>query len=104
MNCDILNSAKKLRNTEKWADTYISPDMTRKQREDAKELRQELRRRREAGEENLMIMRGRLVSKIRSRIQNDRQHERIDLTRETTPETPAGATGGTPVENTTDHQ
>ena len=57
-----LNLAKNLRKTEKWKQTYIAPDMTKQQREERRKLRVEMKRRREEGEENLTIRRGRLVT------------------------------------------
>ena len=41
---------------------YISPDMTAKEREEAKQLRAELRRRRSEGEHNLVIQRGKIIT------------------------------------------
>lgn len=56
-----MENARSLRNSENWKDTYISPDLTRMQRQEKYELRQELKLRREGGESNLIIRRGRVV-------------------------------------------
>ena len=58
----ILRSASSLRKTENFKNVYISPDMTVKEREEAKQLRAELRRRRSEGEHNLIIRRGKIVT------------------------------------------
>ncbi|KAI8501333.1 hypothetical protein Bbelb_206040 [Branchiostoma belcheri] len=57
----ILRRAKDLRNSSRWSRVYIVPDMTPNEREADRKLRQELKSRREAGEENLVIRRGRIV-------------------------------------------
>ena len=44
-----------------WETTFISPDLTKKQREKAYQLRVEKRRRTEAGETNLVIRNGAVV-------------------------------------------
>lgn len=58
---ESLRNAKKLRNTNKWKEVYITPDMTPKEREQSKILRAELKRRREEGEERLVIRRGKII-------------------------------------------
>ena len=58
---DILRLAPQLRNSEKWGKVYITPDLTRSEREAARKLRQELADRRAAGETNLSIRKGRVV-------------------------------------------
>ena len=58
---NILSSAKQLRNSEEWGNIFISPDMTPQEREKNRSLRVELRRRREEGEPNLIIRRGRII-------------------------------------------
>nr|XP_054761594.1 uncharacterized protein LOC129268031 [Lytechinus pictus] len=62
MRNEILSAAKKLKQTTKWKDTYISPDMTRQQREENWKLRQELKQRRENGEQDLVIRQGQIVT------------------------------------------
>ena len=59
----ILRNAKSLRNSTSYQNVYISPDQTPKEREASKLLRQELRRRKDTGESNLIIRRGKIVSK-----------------------------------------
>ena len=65
----MLRNAKKLRNTnkEQLKKIIITPDMTVKEREINRKLREDLRIRREAGVENLVIRRGIIVN----RAQND---------------------------------
>lgn len=59
----ILRSAKNLRKSSTYQNVYISPDLSPKERETNKLLRQELRRRKESGEVNLIIKHGKIVSK-----------------------------------------
>ena len=58
---EILGKAKLLRDT-RYNTVYISPDLTPAQREADHNLRMELKKRREAGETNLMIKRGNIIS------------------------------------------
>ena len=58
---DILKMAYCLRQTTDYSNIYISPDLTWKEREEGKKLRAELARRREAGETNLVIRRGKIT-------------------------------------------
>ena len=60
---DILRSATELRNTEEWRNVFITPDMTRQEREEGKRLRDELKRRRDAGQTGLVIRRGKIIKK-----------------------------------------
>ena len=57
----ILTTAWRLKNNSKWENTYIDPDRTLQEREEHKALRRELKRRREAGEDNLVIRDGAIV-------------------------------------------
>ena len=57
---EILRAAASLRDT-KWNNIYITPDLTWKEREKGRQLRSELVRRKEAGEENIWIRQGRIV-------------------------------------------
>ena len=57
----ILASAKTLRSTDEWANIYISPDLTPKEREDGKALREALKTRRDKGEQNLTIRTNRII-------------------------------------------
>ena len=59
----IIKKATKLRESRRWNTIYVSPDLTIKEREINKALRDELKRRKENGEQNLIIKRGRIVSK-----------------------------------------
>lgn len=49
-----------------WRKVFINPDMTKKEQEDAYKLRQEKKRRTEAGERDLVIYKGEIV--VRSTI------------------------------------
>ena len=65
---DILSNAKKLRNVkrEPFKGIYINPDLSIKERNAQKELRDELKRRKDAGEAHLKIVRGRIVNSDQS--------------------------------------
>ena len=63
MRDQVLRSAKNLRRIPEWDGVYIGPDLTKKERESDYNLRQELKRRRNNGEKNLMIRRGHIVTK-----------------------------------------
>ena len=58
-----MRNTKTLRNSSSYQNVYVSPDLTPKEREINKCIRQELRRRKEAGEPDLIIKRGKIVSK-----------------------------------------
>ena len=59
---DLLRLAPQLRGCEKWGNIYITPDLTPAEREAAKKVREELAARKKAGETNLTIRRGRVVT------------------------------------------
>ena len=61
----VLSAAKKLRNSpeESAKRIYIDPDLTQTERKRNFELRQELRKRRNEGEENIVIYAGKIVKK-----------------------------------------
>ena len=58
----ILRLSKKLRDCEEYKGIYVNPDLTLKQRELGKIQRQELKRRRDAGED-VVIRRGQIIAK-----------------------------------------
>ncbi len=58
---DALSNAKKLFEIESWKRVFITPDLPPQQRQKNRELRDELRRRLEEGESNLVIRRGEIV-------------------------------------------
>ena len=58
---DILRLAPQLRSSAKWSNIYITPDLTRSEREAARKLREELAARRKAGEMNITIRKGKIV-------------------------------------------
>ena len=55
----ILSNSSSLRKSEYWKDVFISPDLTPKEREANRLL---LKRQKSAGEKNLIIKRGRIVT------------------------------------------
>ena len=57
----ILEKAYKLSHSSKWRRIYIAPDRTLKEREEHKKLRDELKRRKEEGEGNITIRKGKVV-------------------------------------------
>lgn len=57
----ILDSSKKLKNDVDMSNIYISPDLTKRQREQSYRLRQEKREREGKGETGLVIRRGKIV-------------------------------------------
>ena len=59
----IMKMATKLRKSQRWNTIYVTPDLTFKEREVNKALRDELKRRKANGEQNLIIKRGRIISK-----------------------------------------
>ena len=62
----ILRNAKSLRNSQSYKQVFICPDLTPKERETNKQLVEELRRRKQAGESNLIIQRGKIVMRSSS--------------------------------------
>ena len=58
---DIIRLAPQLRNSELWPRVYLSPDLTKSEREEGKKLRDELKRRRDGGETNLTIRNRKIV-------------------------------------------
>ena len=62
---EILRHARELRETQKYDNIYISPDLTKLEREQGKRMREELSRRRMAGEPDLVIWRGKIIKKTR---------------------------------------
>ena len=64
MQKTVLERAKEMKRVGNgWETTYISPDLTKKQREKAYQLRVEKRRRTDAGEADLIIRKGEIVVK-----------------------------------------
>lgn len=60
----VLQRARYLKTCERWKDIYIRPDFTLKERERRRELLQELKRRQEDGETDLMIYRGAIIKSV----------------------------------------
>lgn len=67
---DLLKVAPQLRSSLKWGDIYLSPDLTWKERQENRALREELKRRREAGESELIIHRKKIVPRKGPRLQS----------------------------------
>jgi len=59
----ILKQAVKLCNSSKWSNVYVSPDLTPKERQQNRLLRDKLKSRRNAGEKDLYIKHGKIVSR-----------------------------------------
>lgn len=59
---EILSMAAQLRSSSNWTRVFITPDLTWSERQAQKKLREELRSRREAGEDGITIRRGKIVS------------------------------------------
>ena len=62
---DLLRLAKNIQQSDEWSNIYISPDLTPKEREVNRVLRAEIRRRRDAGESNLVIRNGKIIKTTR---------------------------------------
>lgn len=54
----VLRNARNLRQSDEWSDVFISPDLTPQEREAGRNLRAELKQRRDQGETNLIIQFG----------------------------------------------
>ena len=63
---ELLKSAKNLKHSKEgdWSRVYLHPDLTLKQRKQRKGLLKEIAERKEKGETDLIIYRGRIVKKI----------------------------------------
>ena len=62
----LLINARKLYNSDKFSGTYINPDLSYKEIQALRELRQEMARRKTAGEKDIFIRRGQIVKKTSS--------------------------------------
>ena len=68
LGCDrniVLSRVWRLKNHTKWERTFVYPDRTPQERDENKILRDEMKRRRTAGEENLTIRDGEVVQRRR---------------------------------------
>ena len=63
---DLLRLAPQLKGTDKWGNIYLTPDLTKAEREAARKLREQLAARRAAGEANITIRKGKIVSTVQS--------------------------------------
>ena len=57
----VLTNAKRLKDDEVYSEVYLKPDLTFEQRKKDAILRGELKQRRDGGEKNLIIVRGKIV-------------------------------------------
>ena len=71
----ILGAAKKLRESDAWNNIYVTPDLSPKEREKNKQLRAELKKRKEDGEDSLVIRKGKIVQ-LETRATKDHQPDR----------------------------
>ena len=62
---DLLQLAPQLRNSPQYENIFITPDLSKAEREIAKKLRDELKARKAAGEVNLIIRKGKIVSSVK---------------------------------------
>ena len=92
---EVLKMASQLRSTEEWSDVFITPDLTWKEREEGRRLREELRRRKRAGEDNLIIRRGRIVPRG-TNDKDSRQPPHLQQDHSTAHQSPAGTQAQTP--------
>ena len=70
---EILENAYKLSHFNEWKKVYLAPDRTPKEREENKKLREELQRRKQDGEEDIVIRKGKIVKKAMSEHHGGRQ-------------------------------
>ena len=61
IKAELLKLAPQLRHLITWIRIYITPDLPRREREENNKLREELFARRQAGEENIAIMKGKII-------------------------------------------
>lgn len=77
----LLQNSKILRGNPEYNKVYISPDLSPKEREANKKLQIELRQRRQGGETNLIIRKGKIVSKIAASnpaVDSNNSHQTMD--------------------------
>ena len=67
---ELLRLSHQLRQTEEWSRLYINADQTPAERETYRQLRQELARRRAAGEQDIVIRKGSIVKLNHGVVQN----------------------------------
>ena len=65
---EILKKSRSLKDDRSHSGIYVNADLTPRQQKEAKDLRDELKRRRAAGEQDIVIYRSKIVQK--SQIQN----------------------------------
>ena len=70
---EFLSKAKQLRSSQEFSRVFISPDLTKLQLQKSKALRDELKRRQEAGE-RVIIRRGRIINKDHTGKEEDFQN------------------------------
>ena len=70
----VLKNAKKLGNKGLWEQVHIKKDMTKTEREQHFRLRMELKNRKDQGERNSMLWRGKIVTRKTEQAQGQRGH------------------------------
>ena len=70
---EILKMAPEIRHHPEWSRIFVTPDLSKKEREEGKRLREELHARKEAGEENLTIRKGKIIKIQEKRVPNPSQ-------------------------------
>ena len=61
---DILSKAKNLKNQEEYKKVFVVPDLTRKQQEEDKKLRNKLKEIRDSGDKDVRIKKGKIVKNL----------------------------------------
>ena len=85
---------KPLINNERFSNLYFSPDLTNGQRKAAFLLREERRRRIAAGEDNLVIRRGKIVERVARQESSDHSYAHERGRREYSRSPPGGSQRG----------
>lgn len=85
---NLLRMAPQLKGTEKWSNIYITPDLTKAEREASRKLREQLAARRAAGETNITIRKGKIVCTVQSTSAGGPAHGPTHTTNNTVPEDP----------------
>ena len=63
MKFQVLKASTKLKKLKGWDKVYIGPDRTKRESNEDRQLREELKKRRSKGENNLIIRSGKIVTR-----------------------------------------
>ena len=74
---EVLKMAPQLRHLSEWKKIFVTPDLSKKEREEGKRLREELAIRRQAGEENLIIRKGKIIQATHQGQSDPRPHAHV---------------------------